>query len=96
MTTELRGKTATSIGQAGLTTFVKYHSTPVVCFDGEKIVLNSGGWLTPTTKRRMNQAAKQFELGFSVYQKAGNWAVVFDGQKMDFHDGMVLNRTEVK
>lgn len=38
-------------------TNVVYHETAVVKFNAEKIILNSGGWRTNTTKLRMNQAS---------------------------------------
>ena len=56
-------------------TQVVYHSTPVVTFSSKFIVLNHGGWMTSTTKNRMNQASHQFNLGYTVYQKAFNWFV---------------------
>ncbi len=50
---------------------VTYHRTKIVAWDGSTITLNSGGWQTVTTKRKMCQAANQFGLRFCVYQKAG-------------------------
>jgi hypothetical protein len=40
----------------------------------------------------MNQASNQFGLGYQVYQKDWQWYVDFDGQTIDFHDGMELTR----
>lgn len=51
-----------------------------------RIVLNTGGYSTVTTKRRMNQFAKMFDLGFTVCQEDYEWYVNFkDGmcQKFD-------------
>lgn len=72
---------------------VHYHNTDVVTVrpSGE-IILNTGGWRTVTTKRRMNQASAALGLGFTVYQEAGEWFVKiapnetlrFEGQTIAF------------
>lgn len=54
---------------------VVYHRTEVVKTTPKSIILNSGGWKTATTKKRMNQASNQFGLGYNVYQKKGKWYV---------------------
>ena len=76
-------------------TCVRYHQTDVVrfkvWFKGERIILNTGGWFTATTKLRMNQAANQFGLGFRVYQKNHEWFVSLrDGRVLQFTDGIDL------
>lgn len=63
---------------------VKYHTTDVVSFDNEKIILNTGGWFTNTTKKRMNQASEQFNLGYNVFQKAGEWFVYYKDELVKF------------
>lgn len=57
--------------------------------------LQTGGWLTATTKSRMNQFSNEFCAGrFSVYQKAGDWFVHFRGSDFErdepFYDGMTV------
>ena len=65
---------------AGLdTTKVIFHNTAVVQFNSQTILLNTGGWDTPTTKKRMNQTSDQFNLGFRVFQKNWDWFVEFNG-----------------
>lgn len=54
---------------------VTYVSTEIVRAEGDIITLNSGGWQTVTTKRKMNQAANQFGLRFGVHQVKGEWFV---------------------
>jgi len=79
--------------EAGWTRVV-YHTTCVVRWNHETIVLDSGGWQTATTKLRMNQAARQFGLGFSVYQSDYTWFVALDdGSTIPFVDGMEILRT---
>ena len=75
----------------GLTSIV-YHSTAVVQFDNDKIILNSGGWDTATTKSRMNQASYQYSLGFDVYQVNFTWYVDYKGETIPFADGLTLDR----
>ena len=60
---------------------VKLHDTEVVIHYKDKIVLNSGGWRTVTTKERMNSFSP-----FCVYQKDYQWFV--DGKP--FKDHMTL------
>ena len=67
------GTHKTQVIRDGITTQVVYHVTPVVTFDTHNIVLNTGGWHTATTKLRMNQASRQYRLGYTVYQKEYEW-----------------------
>ena len=73
-------------------TSVVYHSTAVVQFNSDKIILNSGGWETATTKSRMNQASNQYGLEFEVYQVNFSWYVDYKGETIPFRDMMRLNR----
>ncbi len=98
--TDKIGKTATNVYREidpvnGIeNTCIRYHSTVVVKFNRNVIVLNSGGWRTVTTKLRMNQASSEFGLGFSVYQKDYEWFVRANwmGGDLPFSDGMTLQR----
>lgn len=63
---------------------VVYHDTEVVAWNAERIILNTGGWRTMTTRTRMNQAANEFGLGFKVYQKHFDWFVQHNGQDFRF------------
>lgn len=87
------GKTATHIGLDNGKQFVQYHATKVISWDENEIVLNSGGWHTATTKTRINQASRQFNLGISVYQKNFDWFVCLpDGSEIAFEDNMKVRR----
>jgi hypothetical protein len=55
---------------------INYAGTDIVKIYQDHVVLNSGGWRTVTTKRKMNQAARQFALGYSICQKRGVWGLV--------------------
>ena len=69
---------------------VTLHNTDVVSATPEKIVLNTGGWFTVTTKARMNQASCQYGLGYRVNQNNGVWAVQYKGQTYQFVDDMCV------
>ncbi len=69
------GATATSVRTENGTTHIRYHQTDVVSFDDHSITLRTGGWKTVTTKSRMNQASHQFNLGYGVSQRKGQWYV---------------------
>jgi hypothetical protein len=70
------GKIATKVETYGENTIITYHKTDVVSFDSNSVLLKTGGWFTSTTKTRMNQASRQFNLGYYVYQKDFSWYVV--------------------
>lgn len=59
-------------------TAMRYHQTKVAEWDRDTniITLNTGGWETPATKKRMNQFSETLGLGFKVYQKDGQWIVI--------------------
>lgn len=93
------GRTATTVYTENGTTKVRYHSTVVVEFTPETIILNSGGWHTATTKTRMNQAANQFGLNYRVFQKDFDWFVELtepngDTVDIEFQDGLELPRSK--
>ena len=90
------GTHKTAIYQSDGYTCIRYHSTEVVRFNDNEIILNSGGWQTVTTKRRMNQVSDVFRLGFRVSQRQGEWFVDYFaneiGDTYSFNDGMILER----
>ena len=73
-------------------TVVQYCETQIVRFSANEIILDSAGWRTATTKTRMNQTSRQYNLGFKVYQKNYSWFVWYNGETLDFEDKMVLVR----
>lgn len=85
------GSHATTVSTTRGITSVVYHKTAVVQWGDGHITLNSGGWMTYTTKKRMNQTSETFGLGFKVFQKAGAWFVDYQGDTLDFTDNMQLN-----
>ncbi len=73
---------------------VTYVSTLIVDATPDQVTLDSGGWHTVTTKRKMNQASRQFGLGYAVLQRAGKWLVQMprSGGVVDYFDGMTFPR----
>ncbi len=68
---------------------VRFHYTDVVSWNDSTIILNTGGWQTATTKSRMNQASRQFDLGYSVYAKNFGWFVRWGEQDIPFKGNTV-------
>jgi hypothetical protein len=83
---------------------VTYHSTRIVAWDAEgNVTLNSNGWQTVTTKRKMSQAAWQFGLGYGVSQRKGEWYVGIWSAALSkwvaeipYHDGMTFNPRQLR
>ncbi len=94
------GKVATTVGRdADGVLRVTYHATPVVTvYPNGRIVLDTGGWFTVTTRNRMNQAAQELGLSFVVYQKAFDWYVNIDGLTIEwsFHGGKRDNHITIR
>ena len=71
---------------------VVYHNTEVVkVINNEQVILNNGGFYTATTKRRMNQASLQYNLGFSVYQSDFTWYVRIGDDIEEYYNGIVID-----
>jgi hypothetical protein len=71
---------------------VTYHSTVIVEWSNTQITLRTDGYETVTTKRKMNQASLQFNLGYRVFQDDFTWYVVYKGETKLFKDGMIFTR----
>lgn len=69
---------------------VLYHQTVVVLKKSNgQMVLDSGGWKTPTTKNRIND---ELPPGYCVGQEKGVWYLHSpEGNKVAFYDGIVVD-----
>jgi hypothetical protein len=73
---------------------MKLHATKIVTVDQDgKITLNSGGWRTPTTKGRINDALRDLlhDKAPGISQVDGIWLIYPHGDydaKLTFADGM--------
>jgi hypothetical protein len=94
----LAGRSSRKIGVAttalrdGTTLRVRYHSTTVIQSDGAMVTLRSGGWLTPTTKKRINDFLPH---GWFLYQRNFAWFLTTPygdpyGETLEFEDGMQI------
>jgi hypothetical protein len=71
---------------------VTYQNTVVVKVINDRfVVLNSDGWETATTKRRMNQASMQYNLDYVVYQSGFVWYVRIGDDIMPYYDGITID-----
>lgn len=69
-------------------TAIRLHNTDILIFDNGTVTLDSGGWQTHTTKRRLNRFLPG---GYSISQKNFEWFVnTPNGEKVAFSDGMTL------
>ena len=86
------GSHATTIHSDDSGTHVVYHNTAVVTFTPLTVTLRNGGWQTVTTKLRMNQTARQFDLNYHVYQQDYQWFVDTPNGTVPFFDGIQFSR----
>ena len=71
---------------------VTYHNTIVVKVINDRfVILNTGGWYTTTTKRRMNQASMQYSLGYVVSQVDFVWYVRCGDDIQPYYDGITID-----
>lgn len=69
---------------------IRLHNTDIIVITlKDSIILNTGGWYTPTTRERMNSFTRG---GVSVEQKDKIWYLVVDNKKYTFTDGIVITR----
>ena len=79
---------------SGGQTEVIYYETVIVQFDDREIWLDTGNWWTASTKSRMNQVSRHFDLGFRVFAKNSTWYVEYQGKTHEFAVTKIqLNRT---
>lgn len=71
---------------------VKYSSTEIVSWTDTEITLDANGYFSKTTKKKMNQAAEQFELGYKVVQKAEDWFVEINDETIPFNQDKITFR----
>jgi len=81
----------TKVAQDGNRIVVTFWNTQIFEFSKEPpyVILNSGGWRTATTKRRMNQCLRSVGLNnIRVFQKDFEWFVSTPQGDFEFFDGM--------
>lgn len=78
------GKGHTTVAMREGTTHVTYYNTIVCAFNDKRITLDNGGWVTASTRTRMNQASQQFGLGYHVHIANGAMIAVYNGKQHPF------------
>lgn len=68
---------------------IRLHDTDIIEVVGDKMILNSGGWQTHTTKERIN---KYIKSGYRITQKQFNWFLnnTIDNTITPFADGIEI------
>ena len=80
----------TAVRGTGRATTVRLYATDIVKFSPKSITLDTGGYQTPTTIRRMNEAASQYNLGYSVFQRGGKLFAAKGGKLKAFKGSKVV------
>lgn len=87
----LRGNSNTKVFTEGGKVKLQLYDTVVLSWDpvANTVELNSGGFITQTTKRRINEALQLLGFNASIYNKGGKWYLAKQGQEpIEFVDGM--------
>lgn len=63
---------------------VTYHRTRIVDAIPSTVILDTDGWKGATTKKKMNQASHQFDLGYTIHQHKGEWYVTTKAGRFPF------------
>ncbi len=83
----------TKIKTIGNATCITYHTTEIVKFNPDTIILNFGDWDSVTTRRKMNQASRQFGLGYVVVRHKGVTYIHFCDEALQYCGyEIVINR----
>lgn len=80
--------TTTKVRNGVLT--ITYHNTDVVMVYPDHIRLDTGGFFTATTKKRMNEASLQYDLKFAVLSKNKKWYVSYNSQLTEFTGDFIV------
>jgi hypothetical protein len=65
---------------------IRLHNTFIVTYlSGGKVILDSGGWKTVTTKARMNEYSPA-----RISQERGLWTLHYNGAESVYYDGITL------
>lgn len=65
-------------------------NTDIIKWQGDKIILNSGGWDTVTTRARFNEFLPN---GIWVFRKKAKTFIQYNGKELEFFDGVELEKT---
>ena len=74
-------------------TVVTLHTTDIVRAGSHYVTLNSGGWHSYTTKKRMNEAMREFGHRIDIYQRNHEWFVSTPAGEFEYFDGITIDRS---
>lgn len=79
------GTVATTVSNNGYgQTVCTYHQTAVVTWDDSTIELDTGGYNTVTTRRRMNQVSNVYNLGYQINNVHKETIVTWRGREYPY------------
>jgi hypothetical protein len=89
----LIGPPGSTIVTNGRNLRIQYQGLDFVRVRYQEITLNAGGSRTQREQHRLNQAARQFDLGFRISVSGGGWVVQTDQGDYRYADGMTVHRS---
>ena len=93
VSSKIVGVNTLKIHYADGTSAIRLHDTDIIVYNGDDVILYSGGWKTPTTKERIASFAHVY-----IKQVKGLWYVgdslFYDG--MVFRDGILMSGVVVE
>ena len=69
---------------------IRLHRTDILTFTPNRVILNTNGWETVTTKARMNEHISMSNR-LSVYQSKHKWYVRTPEGDVPYYDGMMFD-----
>ncbi len=69
---------------------IRLHKTDIITWRANKVILNTNGWQTLTSKARMNEYLPTFK-GVRVYQSKHIWYVNTPEGAVEYYDGIELD-----
>ena len=72
------GNTAVDVTDHGIV--VRLHGNKIAQLDQGMMFITSAGWMTTTTKSRLNALLRQFSPGSSIAQKSFEWFLTANGE----------------
>lgn len=93
MVRRYKKKAATRISDGPRYVTARYHNTDIITIDkvSDTVILNSGGYRTLTTKKRMNEVMEDFGISVRVFQRKYDWFVRVSGNAVVHYPGIGYN-----
>ena len=70
------------------TRVIRYHNTDIITITPTTVILNTDGWLTNTTKDRLNEFTP---FGLDLYQKNHVWYLNYNNETVMYYDGITFD-----